>query len=327
MTSTSPTLPDTHHMNAAAWLTWAIPGVVWGTSFFFIAECLEAFPAPMITPLRVLLGFATLALVPAARRTHIERADLPRVVLLGVIWMAVPLSLFPFAEQHVSSSVTGMLNGATPIFVTVVAAAWAKARPHRVQVLGLVLGLGGVVLIAMPAGSGDNSWGGIALIFLALVFYGFALNVAVPLQRRYGALPVLWRTQGVAFVLTAPWGLATVGEARFEWGATMATVGLGVLGTALAYVLMADNAGRLGSSRASASVYLIPVVSLALGAVVRDEEVVAWSVVGCGVALVGAWLAGRQPPPPAAAAPESEVGIDPARSPGIVAAPGGANAP
>ena len=64
MTATSPTHPDAHHMNAAAWLTWAIPGVVWGTSFFFIAECLDAFPAPLITPLRVLLGFATLALVP-----------------------------------------------------------------------------------------------------------------------------------------------------------------------------------------------------------------------------------------------------------------------
>jgi drug/metabolite transporter (DMT)-like permease len=54
---------------------------------------------------------------------------------------------------------------------------------------------------------------------------------------------------------------------------------------------MAANAGRLGSSRASASVYLIPVVSLLLGALVRHETVVALSVVGCAVALVGAYLA------------------------------------
>jgi drug/metabolite transporter (DMT)-like permease len=73
-----------------------------------------------------------------------------------------------------------------------------------------------------------------------------------------------------------------------------AMVGLGSLGTAVAYVAMADNAGRLGSSRASASVYLIPVVSLLLGAVVRGESVVALSVLGCAVALGGAYVASRR---------------------------------
>ncbi len=283
-------------MSTGDWFRWAAPGLVWGTSFFFIAEALDGFPAATITPLRVLLGFVTLGLVPAARRTTIEPSDRWRIALLGLIWMAIPLSLFPFAEQHVTSSVTGMLNGATPIFVTIVAAGIARAVPHATQIVGLCIGLLGVVLIALPSsGDGENSWGGIGLIFLALVFYGFALNVAVPLQRKYGGLPVLWRTQAVALALTAPFGLASVGDIHFSWRAMGAMVGLGVLGTALAYVLMADNAGRLGSSRASASVYLIPVVSLLLGAVVRDEHVAALSVVGCAVALVGAWLASRQP--------------------------------
>ena len=281
-------------MSSADWARWALPGVVWGTSFFFIAEALDGFPAAVITPLRVGLGFATLGLVPAARRTHIARADLWRIGLLGAIWMAIPLSLFPFAEERVSSSVTGMLNGATPIFVTIVAAVMARSAPHRRRILGLAVGAVGVVLIAFPtAGEGGNSLGGIAMIFAALVFYGFALNVAVPLQQRYGSLPVLWRTQGVALVLTTPLGLANAGDVTGGWKPSLAMVGLGVLGTALAYVAMADNAGRLGSSRASASVYLIPVVSLLLGALVRNEAVAVLSVLGCAVTLVGAWMAGR----------------------------------
>ena len=282
-------------MSASAWARWALPGVVWGTSFFFIAEALEAFPAATITPLRVLFGFLTLSCVPAARRTRIEPADRWRIALLGTIWMAIPLSLFPFAEQHVSSSVTGMLNGATPIFVTAVAASMARTLPHVRQIIGLLVGLGGVVLIALPSsGEGSNSWTGIALIFIALVFYGFALNVAVPLQQRYGGLPVLWRSQGVALILTLPLGLTRAGDMHVTWRAMASVVALGVLGTALAYVLMVDNAGRLGSSRASASVYLIPVVSLLLGALVRNEDVAVLSVAGCAVALVGAWLASRR---------------------------------
>ena len=127
-----------------------------------------------------------------------------------------------------------------------------------------------MVLIALPAGAGESSWGGVALIIGALVFYRFALNVAVPLQRKYGALATMWRVQGVAFVLTLPFAISLFDDIATDsprlWTAFAALVGLGVLGTALAYVAMADNAGRLGSTRAAASVYLIPVVSLLLGA-------------------------------------------------------------
>ena len=296
MTSSAnaPTANAAIGMAPADWARWALPGVVWGTSFFFIAEALVAFPAATITPLRVGLGFLTLGLFRAARTTRIEGNDRWRILLLGLIWMAIPLSLFPFAEQHVSSSVTGMLNGATPIFITAVAAGMARQLPHNRQIIGLLIGVGGVVLIALPAsGDGENSWGGIGLIFIALVFYGFALNLAVPLQQRYGSLPVLWRTQAVALVATLPFGIAGAGDIHFAWRPALSMLGLGVLGTALAYAAMANNAGRLGSPRASASVYLIPVVSLLLGALVRNESVAVLSVVGCAVALVGAWLVSR----------------------------------
>ncbi|MFZ4718876.1 MAG: DMT family transporter [Ilumatobacteraceae bacterium] len=283
-TETTPVAP-------ADWLRWSVPGLVWGTSFFFIAEALDAFPAALITPMRILFGFLTLACFPAARRGRIEREDRLRVATLGVVWMAIPLSLFPFAEQHVSSSVTGMLNGATPIFATAVAALLTHAMPGRRQVFGLFVGFLGVVLIALPSGGGESSWLGIGMIFLALVFYGFALNLAGPLQRTYGALPVIWRAQGVALVLTAPMGLATIGDVHFTWSAFLAMVALGCVGTALAYVAMASNAGRLGASRASASIYLIPVVSLLLGALVRHEHVEVLSIVGAAVALFGAYLA------------------------------------
>ena len=73
-----------------------------------------------VTFTRIAIGFMTLALVPAARRP-IQRSDWGPTVALGVLWLAFPLSMFPFAEQHVSSALTGMLNGATPLFAAAVA--------------------------------------------------------------------------------------------------------------------------------------------------------------------------------------------------------------
>lgn len=303
---TSPSVPVTGSATAAAvrgagapmrpwdWLLLCLPGLLWGTSFYFIAEGLEAFPAALITPMRVGIGFAVLAAFPAARRS-VPRADWGRIALLGVVWMAFPLTMFPYAEQHVSSSVTGMLNGATPLFVAAVASIVAHRLPPRMQMLGLLVGSLGVVLIALPTlGEGRSSAVGVAQILAALSCYGIALNLAVPLQQRHGALPVLWRSQAVALALTLPFGLTHVDEVEFAWGPFLAVVALGVLGTSFAYVLAATNAGRLGSTRASVTTYIIPVVSLLLGALIRDEAVAVLAVVGCAVALLGAWLAGRR---------------------------------
>ncbi len=303
---TSPSVPATGSTTTAAvpgagapmrpwdWLLLCLPGLLWGTSFYFIAEGLEAFPAALITPMRVGIGFAVLAAFPAARR-GVPRADWGRIALLGVVWMAFPLTMFPYAEQHVSSSVTGMLNGATPLFVAAVASIIAHRLPPRMQMLGLLVGSLGVVLIALPTlGEGRSSAVGVAQILAALSCYGIALNLAVPLQQRHGALPVLWRSQAVALALTLPFGLTHLDEIEFAWGPLFAVIALGVLGTSFAYVLAATNAGRLGSTRASVTTYIIPVVSLLLGALIRDEAVAVLAVAGCAVALLGAWLAGRR---------------------------------
>jgi drug/metabolite transporter (DMT)-like permease len=65
---------------------------------------------------------------------------------------------------------------------------------------------------------------------------------------------------------------------------------LGAFGTGLAYVLMASNAGRYGGTRAASTTYLIAAVSVVLGISLRGESVEWVALVGCAVALVGAFL-------------------------------------
>src|SRR5512133_1613146 len=127
---------------------------------------------------------------------------------------------------------------------------------------------------------------------------------------RNGALPVIWRAQAVALVLTAPLGLPELLRARWAPGPLLSLVALGVLGTGVAYVLTVMAAGRVGATKASATAFLIPPVSLLLGVLVRGEHVAALSVVGGGGCLAGAWLMRRaqiehasHPPARAPAAP------------------------
>ncbi len=278
----------------ADWLLLAGPGLIWGASFLFIAEGLQALAPNGITFLRILIGFVTLALVPAARRAVPREAWRP-IAWVGLLWMAFPLSMFPFAEQRISSALTGMLNGANPIFVVIVASFLARQRPSRKVLLGLVVGMSGAVLIALPGlDDGHSSVTGILLVLAALASYGVALNLARPLQQSYGGLPVIFRALGIALLLTAPLGLPDLLNAQWTLRAALSMFALGALGTALAQVMMAKAAGVFGASTASGTTFLIPVVALALGVIVRDESVSVVSVLGCAVCLAGAWLISRR---------------------------------
>jgi drug/metabolite transporter (DMT)-like permease len=202
--------------------------------------------------------------------------------------------MFPFAEQRVSSALTGMLNGATALFTAAVASFLARRLPSRGIATGLAVGLTGAVLVAWPSlGEGRSSVNGVLLILAALVSYGFALNLARPLQQKHGALPVIWRAQAVGLVLTAPLGLPDLLAAHFTLAPLLSLLALGALGTGVAYVLTAIAAGRMGATRASATTFLIPAVALLLGVLVRGERVAVLSVLGGAVCVAGAWLIRR----------------------------------
>jgi len=281
-----------HRAEVVGWLLLILPGCIWGASFLFIAEGLDAVAPNGVTFVRIAVGFLTLSLIPAARRP-IRRSDRVGTAALGILWLAFPLSMFPFAEQHVSSALTGMLNGATTLFAAAVAAGLARRMPPPAVLVGIAVGLLGAILIALPGmAAAERAAGqtkGILLILLALVSYGFAINLARPLQQRNGALPVIWRALGVALILTAPLGVPAVLDAHWTARSVAALLMLGAFGTAIANVLAATAAGRMGATTASATAFLIPVVALLLGIGVRHEHVAPLSVAGAAVCLGGAW--------------------------------------
>lgn len=292
MTSICETRPITKDATPD-WLLLVMPGVIWGASFLFIAEGLKAIGPAGVTFVRILVGFATLALFPAAWKP-IGKEDWRAIALLGVVWLAFPLTMFPFAEERVSSALTGMLNAAIPLFVALVTAFSERRLPPRSIVTGLGVGLAGAILIALPSlNEGRSSTIGVLLILAALIAYGFALAIAKPLQQKHGALPVIWRAQAVAVVLTAPLGIPDMMRATWTPRAVLALLALGALGTAIAHVMITVAAGRVGATRASATTFLIPGVALLLGVIVLGEHVAPLAVVGCIVCVAGAWLMRR----------------------------------
>ncbi len=132
------------------------------------------------------------------------------------------------------------------------------------------------------------------LVVLATFMYGVSINVAGPLQQRYGAPAVMMRAIGVATVLTAPFGLAALPGSEWSAGPALAVVLLGVINTGAAFVILAAFVGRVGPTRGSVAVYFIPIVAMVLGVAFRSEVVLPVQWAGTVVVLFGAWLTSRR---------------------------------
>mgnify|MGYP001604715365 FL=1 len=281
------------------WGLLATTALVFGSSFVFIEVGLQALAPAVIALARLALGTATLWLLPRTRRTRLEPADARRAAAIGVIWLGVPLMLFPLAQQWIDSSVAGMINGSMPLWTVLWTALLARDLPRRTQAVGLTVGFAGIVLVSLPelpaAGLGDErAFLGVLVVLLAALLYGLSATLVTPLQQRYGSLAVMSRAQlgGIAVVL--PFAAVGLRDSTFAWPSVLAMLPLGVLGSAVAFVAVATLIGRVGAPRGSISIYFVPVVAIVLGVLLLGERIHPLALVGTALIVLGAWLTSRR---------------------------------
>jgi drug/metabolite transporter (DMT)-like permease len=270
--------------------TFVAVAVLWGVPFALIEIALEHRAEPLVVAwTRVAIGAALLLALAAIRgqlrglRPH--RAEL---VLIAVCDIAAPFTLLTLAQEHVTSSLAGVLVASTPLFVGALAAAFLPGeRPNARGWVGLALSFAGVVALLGLQLGGELG----AAAMLVLVALGYA--IATLLVRRLDDVPSL-AISGVALaiatVLLAP-GAALSLPTHADATAWIALSALGVLSTAAAFALYYLLIADVGATRAAISVYLAPIVSVATGALVLHEALGIGVVVGLGLILTGSWLA------------------------------------
>ncbi len=276
---------------------WALSGtmaLIWGSSFLLMAIAIDDVESPVVPLARVLFGAIVLAFVPGARR-RLPRSEYPRLVFLGLVWMALPFLFFPLAEETTSSAVAGMVNGALPVFTVAVTAVFVRRMPSLYRIAAVLVGFGGIALVSYGSmrDSGSADARGITFLLLAVLCYAVAVNVATPIQRRYGSLPVILHVQVFAILWTLPAGLEGARTSTFTVEAVVAMIVLGALGTGAAFALYGVLLARTGPVRGMIGVFFTPVVATVLGVVFRSETLSAISVLGMLVIIAGAAMTSR----------------------------------
>jgi drug/metabolite transporter (DMT)-like permease len=271
---------------------------IWGGSYLLIKYALEDFSAPVIVCARAAL--AALVLVIAMRgATRGALADMRRrprwAVVLGCVSVVAPFMLITLGELEVPSGLTAVLISPAALFVALLAPLIDPSeRIDRRQGVGMLIGLAGVALV-VGVESIHSLWqflGALAMVGAA-VFYALGGFVV---KRRYGRLTSMqtsFVSLSVATIVTLPAAVATAPTDTPGLRAVVALIALGVVGTALAFVIFYKLIVEVGAGRASLVSYLAPGVALFYGAIFLDEAITPAAIVGLVAILGGVALASR----------------------------------
>jgi len=277
---------------------------VWGGSYLLIKYALEDFEPAVIVWLRCVLAGIVLYAVMRLRGGGAEpraanaelRARPRRAILLGALAIALPFNLITFGELEVPSGMTAVLIAPASLFVAAFAPFIDVSEKVRSSALGgMFLGLAGVALLV-----GVESVHSLGEFLGSLAMLGAAACYALSsfVVKRYKGLTSVttsFISILVASVLTLPAAIATAPSEMPSLRPLLSVLVLGVVGTALAFVIFYKLITETGAGRASLVSYLAPGIALFYGALLLDEPITAASIGGLALILGGVALASRKP--------------------------------
>jgi drug/metabolite transporter (DMT)-like permease len=280
----------------------AVTVLTWAMAFPAIRVGLEGYSPWALGLLRLLAASAVFLLVVVVVRPRLPAwRQWGRVVLCGLLGQTLYQGLLMSGEVSVPAGTASVLIATAPIFSVAAAAVLLRERIGR-RWRGLVLAFVGAALVGTSQGIGG---GAAALIVLAAAVCQGLYHVAVkPLAEQLGALAAtLWSVwAGTLLALPALPALSS-DAATAPVGSTVAAVFLGVVPTALGYLVWSDALARTGIARGTVALYLVPVVAIVLSWLWLGEQPAVLALIGGVLAVGGVILVRREPssaPPPSA---------------------------
>ena len=301
-------------MSRRALVLFAAMCVIWGIPYLFIKIAVSGMTPASLVFLRT--GIGALLLVPVAVARREVRPVLPAwrwILAYTAAELGVPWFLLSSAETRLSSSLSGLLIAAVPLVGAVLA--WVTRSEHQLRgrrLAGLGIGIAGVaVLLGFDISTRDL--GAVGEVGLCTV--GYAIGPMI-ISRRLSRLPsvgVVAASLALSAVVYAPLGIAQLAGGHPTTRALASAATLGVVCTAIAFVLFFALVAEIGPIRATVITYFNPAVALVLGVAILGEPLTIGAVLGFALILVGSYLATRRQPVAASPSPE-------ARDPGLVEA-------
>jgi drug/metabolite transporter (DMT)-like permease len=277
-----------------ALILFGLMSLIWGIPYLFIRVAVEELSPATLVFARTAIG--AMVLLPIALARSDLRPVLRRwrwVVAFAVIEMGVPWVLLGSAEQHITSSLAGLLVAGVPLVATVLAVATGgRDRVGPIGLLGLLIGLAGVAaIVGVNLGTSSAT----SFFEMTVVVIGYAIGPAILARRLAGVstVAVMAMSLSLCAVAYAPVAFIQRPTVMPSVDALGAVVVLGLVCTAAAFLLFWALIDETGPVRATVITYFNPAVATLLGVIVLNESFTAAMGVGFGLVILGSILATR----------------------------------
>jgi drug/metabolite transporter (DMT)-like permease len=247
--------------------------------------------------LRVLIGAIVLLPIALKRKTfYIARQYWPLLLLYTVTELIGPWYLITNAEQKITSGLTGLLVATVPIWAAILASIFGDHTVwHKSRLFGLIIGFIGVVaVVGIESLSGRQDIISIGMVLLAAMGYAYAINMV---NRKIPEVPGLalntWAMIITSFVYL-PFAIISWPKAIPSVQTIGSVLGLGILCTAVAFILFFKVVAEVGPPRASLVTYLNTAVAVVLGVILLGEPLTLGIALGLPLVLVGSYFASRK---------------------------------
>lgn len=286
------------------WSLLVILTLIWGSSFILIKKGLEVFSPGEVGAYRMVAAATILLPLSLPRIKNLNKTQVKNLILAGLLGSFFPAFLFPIAQTQLSSSLTGVLNALTPLFVVLVGAIFFNTKITRRNAFGLFIALIGVtVLVTYKDGGGWESLQGInaygLFVIAACICYSFNLHV---IKTRFSKLKSI-EISSISLLMILPLALIYLfAGTQFSYklathpGAFQAlgyvTI-LGMVGTAAALILFNIMVKSASPFFASLVTYTIPIVAIMWG-VLDGEVLLIGHYIGIAGVILGVWIGNRK---------------------------------
>lgn len=270
-------------------------GALWGASFLFMRMGADQFGSMALAGMRAIgAAICSIPLLASRERVAEMRKHWVSITVIGLTNSALPFVLFSFAAQSLPAGLSAIFDAIAPLLVAASGWLWLSEKLDTTRAIGLVIGLSGVVwLIAGTVGFGHNSgsvrWAMAACVG-ANVCYTFGAHYSHRRLREVSPLSVATGSQIAAAAMLLPFTVWLWPAKTPSVQAWVAMFGLAAACTSVAYVLFYRLLARIGSTRAMAVLYLIPVFGVLWGAMFLHEAITITMAGGCAVILLGVAL-------------------------------------
>ncbi|MFE7114020.1 DMT family transporter [Streptomyces sp. NPDC057654] len=271
--------------------------VLWASAFPAIRVGVDELGVAALSFLRLAVAaLALVAVAPFARVRLPRRGDLPLIALCGATGMTAYQTLLNWGEVHVEAGTASLLISAAPVFSVLLAAVFLPASEPltRHVLVGSVVAIGGCALVALGGGGATGFGAGALVVLAAAVVQGIYHFATKPLLRRYTGLEVATYAMVAGTVFGLPLAPAAVRAAAHAPAAALApAVFLGLLPSALGFVIWGYAVARLPLAVSTAALYLVPPVALAVSFVWLSEAPHPLALAGGAVTVLGVFLIHR----------------------------------